>query len=155
MNASPTPSAPSPYASRGPDAPAGLPWYRVLVRVVLVVVLGQIVGALIASLVIAPLDLAVHPGATALFWVLPGVVAGAGVGLLLRPGRAFPWGRVGLAAAVGVVSYLILITLGRARAETSAALLTPRLLGTLLGYVAVQSVVGVALLLLRQRRTRR
>lgn len=155
MNASPTHSAPNPYASRGPDGPVGLPWYRSLVRVVLVVVPAQIVGALLATVVIVAVDLTAHPGASALFWVLPGVVAGLGVGLLLRPGRALPWGRVGLAAAVGAVSYLLLVLLGQTRSPSSATVLTPRLLGALLGCVAIQTAVGAGLLLLRQRRTGR
>ncbi len=155
MNTSRTPSAPSPYASRGPDAPVGLPWYRSVVRTVLLVVPAQIVGALLATVVIVAVDLTAHPGASALFWVLPGLVAGVGVGLLLRPGRPLPWGRVGLAAAVGAVSFLLLVLLGQARAGSSAAVFTPRLLGALLGCVAVQTVVGAGLLLLRQRRTTR
>ncbi len=155
MNASRTPpAAPSPYTSRGPGSPLGLPWHRVLVRVVLVVVLGQIVGALIASVAIGPVDLRAHPGATALFWVLPGLVAGVGVGLLLGRDRARPWGRLGLAAAVGAVSYLLLVALGHTRAGGSAALLTPGLFAALLGCVALQTVVGAGLLLLRQRRPR-
>lgn len=154
---SPLPSE-SPYASRGPGGPGGpapLPWYRLLVRVVLVVVPGQLVGTLVAVLLLSPVDLTAHPGATALLWVVPGLLTGVGLALLVRARPTLPWGLVLVAAAVSLLVNLLLVRLGQARAGFSASLLDPRLLRGVLGYVALQTVVAVALWLLLRRRPRR
>lgn len=148
------PRSPSPYASGAPTGrggPAGLPWHRVLVRVVLVVVPGQVVGALLATLLVVPVDLSAHPGASALFWVLPGLVAGVGLGLLLTPRGSVPWRHLGLGAAVGAVAILLLVGLGQARVA-SASFLTPGLLGGLLGCVAIQTAVALGMRSLRSLR---
>ncbi len=145
------PPSQSPYAARGPGGTGALPWYRVLVRVVLVVVPGQIVGALLATVLSVVVGVLAHPGATALFWVVPGLVAGIGVGLLLLGGRDLLWGPLGLAALVGALAYFLLVALGQTRADGGATLLTPRLLGALVGCVVVQTVVGAGIALLRRR----
>lgn len=155
MNASSGPRSSSPYAS-GPGRPGGgdaLPWYRVLVRVVLAVVPGQVVGAILATLVVAVVDVTAHPGAAALFWVVPGLVAGVALGLLLTPRGPVPWRHVGLGAAVGAVALLLLVGLGQSRVA-SATFLSPALLGGLVGCVAIQTVVALGLRLLRSRRGR-
>jgi hypothetical protein len=154
MNAS-APRSSSPYASwpAGPGGHDALPWYRVLVRVVLVVVPGQVVGAILATLVVAVVDITARPGASALFWVLPGLLAGVALGLLLSPRGPVPWRHVGLGAAVGAVAILLLVGLGRSRVA-SASFFTPALLGGLVGCVAIQTVAALGLRTLRARRAR-
>jgi hypothetical protein len=105
---------PSPYVT-GPRARAELPLGRVVARVLLVVVPGQLLGVVLAGVVI-PFDaLYAHPALGWLTYVFVALVAGLGLGLVLRPTRERLLVHVVVSAVVGAVVLTIFLVLGDAR----------------------------------------
>ena len=132
-----------------------LGWPRVLVRMLLIVLPGQLLGYFIADTVLTMSGvLRDRPQLGDLILVLGGLVAGLGLGLLLRPERDRLLGFALVGAGVGAAGYVLL----RALAQLRAPALTPGpsfgdLLSSALIVAAAQSALAVLLWLLRARRS--
>jgi hypothetical protein len=141
------------YGGPSNSPPDRLGWPRVIARMVLIVLPGQLLGnfltitALSASGVLRD-----RPGLGVLALVVAGLVAGVGVGLLLRPGRDQLLGYALVGAAVGVATFLLLFGLAQLRLPetTPTASLGAFLRGALIVAV-VQSAAAIPLWLLRGR----
>lgn len=105
---------PSPYVT-GPRARAELPLGRVVARVLLVVVPGQLLGVVLAGVLIPFDTLVAHPALGWLTYVFVALVAGLGLGLVLRPTRERLLVHVVVSAVVGAVVLTIFLVLGEAR----------------------------------------
>ena len=119
----------------------------------LIVLPGQLIGSFVASMALPLSVLGDRPELAVLMGVLPGLVAGIGIGLLLHPDRDQLLGYALVGAAVAVASLLLLSGLGRLRGPESipSAPLVNHLRGLLIAAV-VQSAAAVPLWLLRRRR---
>lgn len=143
------------YGVPAPERPERLPWPRVIVRMILVVLPGLLVGSFAGGVVVAALGAQVlrdSPGLTVLMPVLAGLVAGLGLGLVLKPERDQLVAYALAAVGVGVAAYLLLFALSQLRLSATAPAASPGayLLGPLVVAVAL-AVVALALWLLRIR----
>lgn len=93
-----------------------LGWPRVLVRMLLVVLPGQLLGMFLG---VTALDaggaLRERPGLIVLMLIAGGLLAGAGLALVLRPDRDRLLAYVLVAAAVGAAGYVLLLGLAQLR----------------------------------------
>jgi hypothetical protein len=149
------PRMPAYGGSRGTAQPERLPWPRVIVRMILIILPGLLVGSFAGAIIVGALGVGVlrdQPGLTALMPVLAGLIAGVGLGLLLKPGRDRLVPYALLSAGVAIAAYLLLFGLAQLRAPAIAppAPLSAYLLGPLIVLVA-QSLPGVGLWVLRTR----
>ena len=136
--------------------PERLPWPRVIVRMVLIILPGLLVGSFAGAIVVGALGVSVlrdQPGLTLLMPVLAGLIAGAGLGLLLKPERDRLMAYALVSIGVGIAAYLLLFGLAQLRAPAiaPAAPLSAYLLGPLIVAV-VQSLLAIGLWVLRLRR---
>jgi hypothetical protein len=83
----------------------------------LIVLLGQLIGTFVASKALPLGVLADRPELGVLLVVLPGLVAGTGIGLLLRPERDRLLGYALVGAAVAVATWALLFGLAHLRAQ--------------------------------------
>jgi hypothetical protein len=148
-------SRPDQPAHGGPSDPPPdrLGWPRVITRMLLVVLPGQLLGNFVAIVALTATDaLRDRPGLGALALVLGGLVAGVGIGLLLRPDRdqLLPYALVG--AGVGIAVFLLLFGLAELRlpATTPGASVGDFLRGVVIVALA-QSVAAIPLWWARSR----
>ena len=143
-----------PAYGRPSNSPSGrLSWPRVIARMVLIVLPGQLVGnfagvtALMATGVLRD-----RPGLALLAVVLGGLVAGIGVGLLLRPGRDLLVAYALVGAGIGIAVFLLLLGLAQLRLPdtTPGASLGDFLWGAVIVAV-VQSAAAIPLWWVRRR----
>ena len=143
------------YSEPSTVRPDRLTWPRVVVRMLLIVLPGQLVGNF-AAITALPASgvLRDRPGLAVLMLVLAGLVAGVGVGLLLRPDRDQLLGYALVGAAVAVATFLLLLGLAQLRLPetTPGASVGDFLRGSLI-VALVQSAAAVPLWLLRARRS--
>jgi hypothetical protein len=132
-----------------------LGWPRVLVRMLLIVLPGQLLGYFLAVTALETSGVRPdRPYLGELILVLGGLVAGLGLGLLLRPERDRLLGFALVGAGVGAAGFVLL----RSLAQLRAPVLTPGpsfgdfLAGALIVAVA-QSAAAIPLWLLRARRS--
>ena len=121
----------------------------------LIVLPGQLLGnfAAIAALTASGV-LRDRPGLGVLAVALGALVAGVGVGLLLRPARDQLLGYALVGAAVGVAAFLLLFGLAQLRLpETTPGASAGDFLGGALIVAVVQTAAAVPLWLLRGRRS--
>jgi hypothetical protein len=142
------------YGEPPSSPPDRLGWPRVVARMLLIVLPGQLLGnfaaitALTASGVLRD-----RPGLAGLAVVLGGLVAGVGLGLLLRPDRDQLLGHALVGAAVGVAAFVLLLGLAQLRLpETTPGASVGDFLGGALIVAVVQTAAAVPLWLLRGRR---
>jgi hypothetical protein len=104
------------YGRRSKSPSDRLSWPRVIARMVLIVLPGQLVGnfAGVTALMATGL-LRDRPGLAVLAVVLGGLVAGIGVGLLLRPGRDQLVAYALVGAGIGIAVFLLLLGLAQLR----------------------------------------
>ena len=143
------------YSEPSTVRPDRLTWPRVVVRMLLIVLPGQLVGNFAAiTALTASGRLRDRPGLAVLMLVLAGLVAGVGVGLLLRPDRDQLLGYALVGAAVAVATFLLLLGLAQLRLPetTPGASVGDFLRGSLI-VALVQSAAAVPLWLLRARRS--
>ncbi|MGI3780308.1 MAG: hypothetical protein ACRYG2_05975 [Janthinobacterium lividum] len=140
---------PSPYVVGPRSSRAELSWGRMLARVVLVVVPGQLLGVVLSGLVIPFQVLAAHPGLGWLTYVFVAVVAGLGLGLVLRPTRERLVAHAVLSVVVGAVVLTIFLALGHARTTSSGG---RSLLADVLPGVPVAALLQTALAYVLWRR---
>ena len=135
------------YGVPSPARPDRLGWPRVLARMLLVVLPAQVVGALVAVLVLELSGaLLTLPRADVLIVVAAGLLAGLGLGLLLRPDRDQLVAYAVAGAVLGATVFCLLLGIGRMRGPALSA--GPSLWDFLLAAVvvaAVQTAVAVAL----------
>ena len=120
---------------------------RVFVRMLLVVLPGQLLGNLLAITALAAGDaLRDRPGLSVLMIVAAGLLAGVGLGLVLRPERHRLVGYALAAAGVGIAVFVLLLGLAQLRlpAISPRASISDFLLGALVVAV-VQTAVAVPL----------
>ena len=149
------PRMPAYGASRGTVQTERLPWPRVIVRMVLIILPGLLVGSFVGATLVGTLGVGVlrdHPSITFLMPVVAGLIAGVGLGLLLKPERNRLVAYVLVSAAVDIAAFLLLFRLAQLRAPAIAprAPLSAYLGGPLIAAVA-QSLVAVGLWALRIR----
>lgn len=149
----------SPYVV-GPSSssPAGSEpsWGRVVARVLLVVVPGQLLGAIVGTLVIPFRTLADHPALGWVTYLVIALVAGVGLGLLLRPARARLVGHAVASFVLGVVVLTVFLLVGTARAGGDGGDYPLALLGLgVLGTALLQTALAVLLWRRRTGRTTR
>ena len=143
------------YGEPSTTRPDRLSWPRVVVRMLLIVLPGQLVGnfAAITALTASGM-LRDRPGLAVLMLVLAGLVAGVGVGLLLRPDRDQLLGYALAGAAVAVAAFLLLFGLAQLRLpETTPGASAGDFLRGSLIVALVQSAAAIPLWLLRARRS--
>ena len=141
------------YGGSSNPRPDRLSWPRVIARMLLIVLPGQLIGnfaaitALTASGVLRD-----RPGLGVLALVLGGLIAGIGVGVLLRPDRDQLLSYALVGAAVGVAAFVLLLGLAQLRLPetTPGASVGDFLRGSLI-VALVQSAAAIALWLLRGR----
>lgn len=142
---------PSPYVV-GPSPSTEPSRGRVLARVLLVVVPAQLVGAFVSFLVIPLQALADHPALGWLTYVFVALVAGLGLGLVLRPTRRGLPAHAVASVVVGAVVLTVFLVAGAARAGGGGGY---PLGGLVLGVLATALVqTAVAVLLWRRRAAR-
>jgi hypothetical protein len=144
------------YGAPASVQPERLPWPRVIVRMVLIILPGLLVGSFAGAIIVGALGVSVlrdQPGLTLLMPVLAGLIAGAGLGLLLKPERDQLMAYALVSIGVAIAAYLLLFGLAQLRAPAIAppAPLSAYLLGPLIVAV-VQSLLAVGLWVLRLRR---
>jgi hypothetical protein len=142
------------YGGSPKPRPDRLSWPRVIARMLLIVLPGQLIGnfaaitALTASGVLRD-----RPGLGVLALVLGGLIAGVGVGVLLRPDRDQLLSYALVGAAVGVASFVLLLGLAQLRLpETTPGASAAEFLSGALIVAVVQTAAAVPLWLLRSRR---
>ena len=143
------------YGEPSTARPDRLSWPRVVVRMLLIVLPGQLVGNFAAvTALTASGALRDRPGLAVLMLVLAGLVAGVGVGLLMRPARDQLLGYAVAGAGVGVAVFVLLLGLAQLRLPetTPGASVGDFLRGSLI-VALVQSAAAVPLWLLRGRRS--
>jgi hypothetical protein len=143
------------YGGPSNSPPDRLGWPRVVARMLLIVLPGQLLGnfaaitALTASGVLRD-----RPGLATVAVVLGGLVAGVGVGLLLRPDRDQLVSYALIGAAVGVAAFVLLLGLAQLRLpETTPGASVGDFLGGALIVAVVQTAAAVPLWLLRGHRS--
>ena len=121
----------------------------------LIVLPGQLLGNFAAITALSASGvLRDRPGLGVLALVLGALVAGVGVGLLLRPHRDQLLGYALVGAAVGVAAFLLLFGLAQLRLpETTPGASAGDFLGGALIVAVVQTAAAVSLWLLRGRRS--
>ena len=93
-----------------------LSWPRVLARMLLVVLPGQLLGNFLAvTALTASGVLRDRPGLSVLMIVAAGLVAGVGLGLVLRPDRDQLVGYAVAGAGVGIAVFVLLLGLAQLR----------------------------------------
>ena len=134
--------------------PNRLGWPRVLVRMLLIVLPGQLLGYFLAITALETSGVRPdRPYLGELILVLGGLVAGLGLGLLLRPERDRLLGFALVGAGMGAAGFVLL----RALAQLRAPALAPGpsfgdlLIGALI-VAGVQSAVAIPLWWARRRR---
>ena len=145
-------------SSRTTDSPApsGHPdpgWGTIAVRTLLVVAPSLLVGFVVGAAVFGPASL----DRPALGWainVVPGLLAGLGLGLILRPHRQTLGGYVAVSAVVGAAVVAGLLALASLRVPGTLAPAVGGVLAGLLITVGVQTVLALALWRLRGARQR-
>jgi hypothetical protein len=152
---SPSPQRIPAYGAPGTAQPERLPWARVVVRMVLIILPGLLVGSFVGATLVGTLGVGVlrdHPGITFLMPVLAGLIAGVGLGVLLKPERDRLVAYVLVSAAVNLAAFLLLFALAQLRAPAAAppAPLSAYLGGPLIAAVT-QSLLAVGLWILRIR----
>lgn len=130
------------YGVPEPIRPERLPWPRVVVRMILIILPGLLVGSFIGSIMVPALGVQVirdQPALSGLIPVLAGLIAGVGVGLLLKPGRdqLVAYGVTGFGIVVAAFLSLFLLAQLRAPDIAPATPLSSYLTGPL-----VAGVVG-------------
>ena len=143
------------YGGVSKPRPDRLSWPRVIARMLLIVLPGQLIGnfaaitALTASGVLRD-----RPGLGVLALVLGGLIAGVGVGVLLRPNRDQLLSYALVGAAVGVAAFVLLLGLAQLRLpETTPGASAAEFLSGALIVAVVQTAAAVPLWLLRGRRS--
>ena len=148
-----TVSSPSAYGRPSRKRPARLGWPRVLVRMLLIVLPGQLAGFLPAATALSASGvLRDRPGLTVLMLLAAGLLAGLGLGRLLRPDRDQLLAYALAAAGTGVAVYVLLLGLAQLRLPdtTPGASFVDFLRGSAIVAV-VQSAVTVPLWWARSR----
>jgi hypothetical protein len=96
--------------------PDRLSWPRVLARMLLVVLPGQLLGNFLAvAALTASGTLRDRPGLSVLMIVVAGLLAGVGLGLVLRPERDQIVGYALAGAGVGIAVFVLLLGLAQLR----------------------------------------
>ena len=124
-----------------------LSWPRVLVRMLLVVLPGQLLGNFLAvTALVASGALRDRPGLSMVMIVAGGLLAGVGLGLVLRPDRDQIVAYAVAGAGVGIAVFVLLLGLAQLRlpAISPRASLGDFLLGALVVAV-VQTAVALPL----------
>jgi hypothetical protein len=135
------------YGVSSRTRPDRLSWPRVLVRMLLVILPGQLLGNFLAVAALGPSGvLRDRPGLSVLTIVVGGLLAGVGLGLVLRPERDQLVAYVVAAAGVGIAVFVLLLGLAQLRlpAVTPGASFGDFLLGALVVAV-VQTAVALPL----------
>ena len=151
------PRMPAYGASHGTAQPERLPWPRVIVRMVLIILPGLLIGSFAGATIVGALGVGVlrdHRALTLLMPVVAGLIAGVGLGLLLKPERDRLVAYVLVSAAVDIAVFLLLFGLAQLRAPAIAppAPLSAYLGGPLIAAVAQSlPVVGLWALRIRQQ----
>lgn len=143
------------YGVSSRTRPDRLSWPRVLVRMLLVVLPGQLLGNFLAVAVLgASGALRDRPGLSVLMIIAGGLLAGVGLGIVLRPERDQIVAYAGAAAGVGIAVFVLLLGLAQLRlpAVTPGASLSDFLLGALVVAVA-QLAIALPLWWQRARNT--
>ena len=133
--------------------PDRLSWPRVLARMLLVVLPGQLLGTFVAVTALSASGaLRDRPGLSVLMIIVAGLVAGAGLGLVLRPERDQLFAYAGAGAGVGIAVFVLLLGLAQLRlpAVSPGASLGDFLLGALV-VGGVQTAIALPLWWQRSR----
>lgn len=141
------------YGEPSITRPNRLSWPRVLTRMLLIGLPGQFLGNFLAITALTASDvLRDRPGLSELAIVLGGLVAGVGLGLLLRPDRNQLLGYALAGAGVGAAVFVLLLGLAQLRLPdiTPGASFGDFLQGAVVVAV-VQSAAAIPLWLLRGR----
>ena len=141
------------YGDPSTARPNRLSWPRVLTRMLLIGLPGQFIGNFLAITALTATDvLRDRPGLSELAIVLGGLVAGVGLGLLLRPDRNQLLGYALAGAGVGAAVFVLLLGLAQLRLPdiTPGASFGDFLQGAVVVAV-VQSAAAIPLWLLRGR----